>query len=71
MPASSWLNIPLDKTLHGNTIEIFDATGKNVFRSTINGTNLQLDVHQWNDGVYFYRCPGERSMLKGQFIIQH
>lgn len=71
MPASSWVNIPLDKTLNGSNIEIFDATGKSVFLSKISGTNLQLDVHHWNNGVYFYRCYDEQSKANGRFIIQH
>lgn len=71
VPASSWLTIPLDKVLNGATIEIIDARGKSIFQSKITGTRLQLDVHNWSDGVYFYRCIGNGHQAKGQFIVQH
>jgi hypothetical protein len=41
--------------------------GRRVFQSNVSGTRLQLDVHEWSDGVYFYRC----NQTKGQFIVKH
>jgi hypothetical protein len=67
VPASAWLTIPIDKVLDNELFEIFDAMGRRVFQSNVSGTRLQLDVHEWSDGVYFYRC----NQTKGQFIVKH
>lgn len=50
-------------------LELFDLTGKSVYRSGENRNTVQVPVKQLGNGIYFCRITGEEIHLTRKFII--
>jgi peptidyl-prolyl cis-trans isomerase B (cyclophilin B) len=54
-----------------NTIEIFDVTGKSIFKITINNNSYLLDLSTQPTGIYFYNISNqEKEIQQGKLILE-
>ncbi|MFN6342421.1 MAG: T9SS type A sorting domain-containing protein [Bacteroidota bacterium] len=64
-PANSMLNLELQR---GETYLVTDLTGKRIAEGTALQTQTQLDVSEWNNGVYVLHTAGSRAV---RIVVQH
>lgn len=69
-PVVQLLNVELDlEGKDSSLISIFDITGRELFKSTFFGQELQVDLSALDNGVYFYRVFNKQNIInEGQFI---
>ena len=70
-PTSSALNIVLDGTIKNATVRIYDITGKNISSQTlINQNQTNVDVSNFNKGIYFITIEGDGIKTSKKFIVE-
>ncbi len=68
-PSSSVLHIELPQTISNGALVIHDMLGKNIFNQSINSANtIQLDISQFNDGVYLLTLKSKGIIQTKRFI---
>ena len=54
-----------------NTIEIYDVTGRNIYRTISKNNSCIIDLTEKDKGVYFYKIVNEKmGMQQGKIVIQ-
>lgn len=54
-----------------NTIEIFDITGKSIFKTITKNTSYTIDLSEKEKGVYFYNIRDQKNKIQqGEIIVQ-
>ncbi len=71
-PASLYINFELknNSSLHC-TITVFDGSGKQLYKDTIDGNNYTLPLDRFVPGTYFYRLQfssSQEKILSGKFV---
>jgi hypothetical protein len=51
-----------------NELDISDVLGKTVYHQALNKPNIQIDVSQWSNGVYFYKVTNSKETYRGKFV---
>jgi len=64
-PANRVLNLELDR---GETYVVTDLTGKRITEGTAQQGQTQLDVSDWNNGVYVLHTAASRAV---RIVVQH
>lgn len=68
-PASNNVYITSDVVL--NDVLVFDATGREIFASKINGNRYTLPLNaNWKNGVYFVEVRNENGVKREKLIVQ-
>ncbi len=68
-PTNSVLNIQIQNVVSNGAIEIYDMLGKQIFNQTITSNNVsQIDVTNWNNGLYLIKISSEDSVETKRFI---
>ncbi len=55
----------------GDEIKIFDVTGKTVFTSTMHSSIIDIDVSEFENGIYFVKLSSGNNTSTQKLIIQH
>ena len=54
------------------SIQIFDMTGKLVFNQNIEtAESIQLDISEWNSGIYLVQSVGTSGTTTEKLVVQH
>lgn len=53
----------------GNTIEVFDVTGKLVYKTTVKEPTLTVDLEGKEKGAYLYKISAAQNTFSGKLII--
>ena len=61
-PATSMLNIKLDKANGKTLVEIYDLTGRKVMNESMTGSAYSLDISQLNSGNYILKTVNNNSV---------
>jgi len=64
-PAMELINFTFEKS--PQQFSVFDMTGREIF-STQKPNNLQVNISDYAEGIYFYQAFFEQEMLGGQFV---
>lgn len=60
-PSKAIFNIDFtDEVEEGSTYTVEDITGKRILEGNVEGNNLQVDLKQYNEGIYFLRLRTKR-----------
>lgn len=69
-PAHDVVNIKFPSITNGELI-VVDVLGKVVYQQTIqNSANSQVDVRQWNPGVYFFQFTTENNRITKKITVK-
>ena len=68
-PAISTMHVQLP--FAHSTIRIADIQGKVVLEKAIDNDYLQIEISNWNQGVYMIQCMSEGKVSMGKFIVRH
>lgn len=70
-PTSTILNIEFKTVITDGSIEVFDLLGKQVFAQSITSNSIsQIDVANWDSGVYLIKMSSENGQEIKRFIKQ-
>ncbi len=69
-PATSNLNISIPQSLNSTIVEITDTHGKAIERTENAPSNLQYDISNWSQGVYFVRIYNNKNYAVFKVIVQ-
>jgi len=70
-PVSSTLNVSFPENFATGSFTIYDITGKLVLTKTINSNDpLEINVSNWNKGIYLVKVISEKSTQTKRIIIQ-
>ncbi len=69
-PANDKMNIVFDDN-EEYRIRIFDNLGRLIYESKPEKSYINLDLKNFNDGVYYISAKSENKNLKSRFVIQH
>lgn len=64
-PSQQYINIDSDQPI---SLEVFNALGQNIKNIYIEDTQYQIDVSNWQNGIYWFRIDQEISK---SIIVQH
>ncbi len=68
-PTNSTLNIEIQNVISNGTVEIYDMLGKQIFKQSITSNNVpQIDVANWNSGLYLIKISLEDSVETKRFV---
>jgi hypothetical protein len=66
------LNFQFDEPINNSEIRIYSTIRQLVKKHNITNSNMQFNVSDWNEGVYFYGIYMEGELVKqGQTLIKH
>ena len=69
-PASSFINVKLDKVMKDGSIEIYDGQGRETGQFTMTDISGQINVSNLSPGVYYYRFRKSGEVVNtGSFVI--
>ena len=60
-PSSGQLNIEVDKSMTGITMQIIDMTGQEIYRQIISSTKTSISLESIANGIYFVKLNGDNS----------
>ncbi len=70
-PSNAILNIQLEGNPSQLKIEVFDILGKQIFTRSIENSNItQIEVSNWNNGVYLIKISNDGKVETKRFIKQ-
>lgn len=69
-PASSILNIKLPNAVENTKLTIYNVLGKRVYSQSLNAMTSNIDVSNWNAGVYLVRVSNDNITLTKRFVKQ-
>lgn len=70
-PTSDLLNFQLEEPIDNAEIRIYSTIGQLMQNQNIINTDVQFDVSNWNNGIYFYGIYVEGELVKqGQVLVQ-
>jgi hypothetical protein len=55
-------------TIHSSLFTVSDVLGNKIYQQTISGSDTQIDVSKWSEGVYFYEVRSSNDVVRGKFI---
>lgn len=68
-PTNSTLNIQILNGTSNGTVEVYDLLGKKIFNLILTSNNVsQIDVTNWNNGLYLIKISSEESVETKRFI---
>lgn len=68
-PTNSILNIEIQNAISNGTLEVYDLLGKQIYNQTIIANNIsQIDVANWNSGLYLIKISSEDSAETRRFV---
>lgn len=68
-PTTTTLNIEIKNTVSNGNIEVFNVLGKQIFNQSISSNDaLQIDVANWNSGIYLIKIATENALETKRFI---
>ena len=70
-PSSDYLNISLEKSLHGYSVMVMNTLGKTIFiiEATFEA-DLRLDVSTWPEGCYLIKVSDQKRSVTKKIIIR-
>ncbi len=69
-PASSFINVKLDKVMKDGSFEIYDGLGRKTGQFEMKEIATQINISNLSPGVYYYRFRNEGEVVNtGSFII--
>ena len=68
-PANSRVVLTLDEAVSKGLILVTDVNGKEVYRTSANGTRFELNADRWPDGVYFVTLRDAANITTKRLII--
>ena len=69
-PATTSLTVVMNSDIQ--SIQIFDMTGKLVFNQNIEtAESIQLDISEWNSGIYLVQSVGTSGTTTEKLVVQH
>jgi hypothetical protein len=68
-PAKDLLYFNADNT-EINSIEIFDIKGRTIFRNKYNSRNIQINIGQFNQGIYYAKVQTTDGIKVNKLVIQ-
>jgi type IX secretion system substrate protein len=69
-PASTILNFHLSSLSQNEFLIISDIMGTEVHNETLTGSNNNIDVSKWSNGIYFYQIKNDTETLQGKFVVE-
>jgi hypothetical protein len=71
-PAKSFINVDYsDMPELGTTIEIFDSTGRTLYKKPAESTSNRIEIGQISDGVYYIRSIGHQKYNVKKLIVNN
>ncbi len=70
-PASTSLNITLSAFTPNQQLIITDVLGRQISKFQISNSKSEINVSEWNNGVYFYQLINNKDTEQGKFIVNH
>ena len=67
-PATDELNINFQSA--SSKIEIFDISGQKVYSQEISTLNTQINIEDWDAGIYILKSTDENGISTAKFIVQ-
>ncbi len=68
-PGTNILNIKGDENMIGTQLLLLDISGKEVFRQTVRGTQIEIPISSFNNGLYLIRLiDSNRRTITSQFF---
>ena len=68
-PSNSMLKLKFPKHITSGNITVFDILGKELFTKNIESSNnLELNISNWNEGIYLIKVKSETISQTKQFI---
>lgn len=67
-PANTILNIHKSSNTLNETLVITDVFGREIFKKSINISDVKIDVSKWDAGVYNLELMGEKTSMSSKFI---
>jgi hypothetical protein len=69
-PASSYINVSLDKAVKDGSFEIYDVQGKKSGQFEMSDISARINLSNLASGVYYYRFRGNGEVMNtGSFIV--
>ena len=68
-PASNIINLKSSEII--STVEIVDLVGRVVIKENVNSSNVELNVRDLNNEIYFIRCVINGSFITSKIVIGH
>jgi hypothetical protein len=70
-PSNSIINIELERSPARLTVEVFDILGKQIMIRNLENTNTtQVDISNWNSGVYLIKISNDDKIETKRFVKQ-
>ena len=71
-PAHKVVHFEIENTEINNELEltIYSALGEKIMIQSFNNKSLQLNISEWNRGVYYYDIMDGRSKIGGKFLVE-
>jgi hypothetical protein len=70
-PSNSIINIELERSPSRLTVEVFDILGKQIMIRNLENTNTtQVDISNWNSGVYLIKISNDDKIETKRFVKQ-
>lgn len=71
-PTSDLLNFQFDEPIDNSEIRIYSTIGQLMETQNVINSNIQFNVSDWNEGVYFYGVYVEGKLVKqGQVLVEN
>lgn len=72
-PANTIINITVPTTNNNQPtiIVVTDVLGREILKSNIKYPTSNINIEQWNNGVYFYQLINGSATLQGKWVVAH
>ena len=70
-PADKGFNVQCSKCHVGGQLKIFDAMGKEIYKTTITTLNIELETLNYPNGIYFIQLSTHDKIYNKKIIISH
>lgn len=71
-PAHEVVHFEIENTVINKELEltIYNALGEKIMTQSFNNNTFQLNISDWNGGVYYYDIMDGRSKIGGKFLVE-
>lgn len=70
-PANNVLNFQFDEPIQNAKIRIYSSIGQLMVNQNVTDSNMQFNVFDWHNGVYFYVITVEGEVVKNGQVLVH
>ena len=68
-PAHHLVNLFIEKNKQAE-VHIYDITGKEIYQADMTNALMQLDVSQWQKGIYMVKIKSGNSLITKQLMVK-